>query len=91
MIDLALNQHSYRWRHQGRQGDLAQFVEMRGNDLVLMSTSFQQIGRWPDGQELVCLIKSDLMQVRTSVAAVGETSAHAPHKSLTNIQEGQPS
>ena len=78
LIERALDQHAYRWCHQGRQGDFAQCVEMRGNDLVVRLSTFEKMVRWPEGQELVCQIKSDLMHIRSSVAEDSESTGASP-------------
>ena len=89
LIERVLDPHSYRWRQEGRQGYLAQCVEMHGNDLRVLSTSLQQIGRWPDGQEIVGLMKSYLMQTRNTLTAATECAVDTPLNFTTNIQEGQ--
>ena len=63
LIDSAQNPQSYRWRQGAQQGDLVQFIEMRGNHLVVNLTSTAQIARWPEGPEIVCLLRSCLMQI----------------------------
>ena len=90
LIARVLDPHLYRWRHEGRQGDLAQCVEMQGNDLLILSTSLQHIGRWPDGQEIVCLMKCYLMQTRNTLTAASECAAGTPLNFTTKFLKGQP-
>ena len=90
LIARVLDPHSYRWHQEGWQGDLAQCVEMHGNDLLILSTSLQQISRWPDGQEIVCLMKCYLMQTRNTLTAASECAAGTPLNFTTKFLKGQP-
>lgn len=49
LIRIVLDRQSYRWRHDGKPGDLLQWLEMQGRDLVLMTSSLKQMTRWAEG------------------------------------------
>lgn len=67
LIQWALSPHSYLWREEGRAGNLVEFAEMRGSDLVVGLTPLEKIAHWPDGQEIVCLARIYLMQIQNIV------------------------
>lgn len=78
LIDQAREPNSYRWRHEGQQGDLVQFTKMRGNDLLVSLTSIQRIARWPEGQEIVGLVRSYLTQIRNRMSMVSDHPTNTP-------------
>jgi hypothetical protein len=52
LIRVVLDRQSYRWRHDGKPGDLLQWLEWlewQGRDLVLMTSSLKQMTRWVEG------------------------------------------
>lgn len=94
LIDRAKNLQSYRWRQGAQKGDLVQFIDMQGNDLVISLTSMEQIARWPEGPEIVCLLRSYLFQFGTPLTISNSRTACNPKtfiiSSKNNNKEGQP-
>ena len=89
LIDRAQERDSYRWQQGAHQGDLVQSIDTRGKDLVIGLTSMVQISRWPEGQEIVCLLKSYLMQVVNPLTFT--KSCHASTQTfISNNKQGQP-
>jgi hypothetical protein len=89
LIDRAQERDSYRWQQGAHQGDLVQFIDMQGKDLVIGLTSMAQISRWPEGQEIVCLLKSFLMQVFKPLTLTNSRPA-STQTFISNNKQGQP-
>ena len=51
----------YRWQFNGHGGNLVQFIDYRGNDLVLQITDLKTIQRWIDGEDLAGQVLSFLL------------------------------
>jgi hypothetical protein len=49
LIRVVLDRQTYRWQQDGKQGDLLQWLEMRGRDLVVETASLKQLTRWVEG------------------------------------------
>jgi len=96
LIERAQNLQSYRWQQGAQKGDLVQFIEMQGKDLVIGLTSMAQISRWPEGQEIVSELRSCLSQIGTPLTRTNSHSASTPQTFITsstsnsNNKEGQP-
>ena len=93
LLDRAQNLQSYRWQQGAQKGDLVQFIEMQGNDLVISLTSMAQMTRWPEGPEIVSVLRSYLMQVGTPLTSTNSHPANTPHTFITsnsNNKKGQP-
>jgi hypothetical protein len=95
LIDRAQNGQSYRWQQGAQKGDLVQFIDMQGNDLVIGLTSMEQIARWPEGSEIVCLLRSYLFQFGTPLTITNSRTDSNPKTCITSNsnrknKEGQP-
>ena len=63
LIDL----DTYRWRqggHHGQGGSFVTLLEAEGEDLVCTLTPTRVIEGWPDGADLVCLVRAFLLRLR---------------------------
>ena len=69
LIDRVLNEKSHRWDQDGSHGDFVQCVEYRGAALVLTLTSPQQMGRWPDGENIKLMVERFLLQLQRGGAS----------------------
>lgn len=90
LIDWAQNPQSYRWREGAQHGDLVQFIEMRGNHLVVSLTSIGQMTRWSEGRDIVCLLRSCLTQIGKSLTDTNSCPASTPQKLMSCNKYGQP-
>ena len=70
LIRVVLDRQSYRWRQDGKPGDLLQWLELRGRDLVVVTSSLKQMTRCfegahgSDGSELASLFGSLITQLQ---------------------------
>ncbi len=60
LIDL----DTYRWRQDGQGGSFVTFIEAEGDDLVCTLTPTRVIEGWPDGGDVVCLVRALLLRLR---------------------------
>ena len=94
LIDRAQNLQSYRWQQGAQKGALVQFIDMQGQDLVVGLTSMEQMTRWPEGSEIVCLLRSYLFQFGTPLTISNSRPDSNPKTFITSNsnknKEGQP-
>jgi hypothetical protein len=57
LISHVQNMECYRWRQEARTGDIVQFIEFRGDDLVIETTPLRQMERWPLADSFTCQLK----------------------------------
>jgi hypothetical protein len=60
LIDL----DTYRWSQGGQRGSYVSFLDVEGEDLVCTLTSARVIEGWPEGGDLVCLVRGFLLRLR---------------------------
>lgn len=54
----------YRWHFNGHSGNLVQFIDYLGKDLVLAITDLKTIQRWTDGEDLAGQVRSLLLRLQ---------------------------
>jgi hypothetical protein len=60
LIDL----DTYRWSQDGHGGSYVSFLDVDGDDLVCILTPARVIESWPEGGDLVCLVRGFLLRLR---------------------------
>ena len=59
-----LNLETYRWQQVELAGSYVTFLDYEGQDLVCTLTPFRVIEGWPEGPDLVCLVRAFLLRLR---------------------------